>query len=204
MTRKILQPQTYRPYLRRNLKLLLIFLLSISLILGGGQLKWQPVNAQTLRPENAAAMVYEQLSYLPKENQYFRQDTGEIDPEHTLISRFIRYHQDLKRRSNQVRLDWRITLADYLGVNESMKSDRYPGNTTLKTNPMEADIAVIRSLNRRQRQELVDLLVSLYTPKPQRSPQGQTSTDETVEPSTPRPAVGPGLSKPGDANLLAP
>lgn len=212
MNWKTLQPQHSRPYLQRNLKLLVIFLLSASLVLGGGQLKFtqngdlslQPVNAQTLRPEQAATMVYEKLSYLPKENQYIRQETGEIDPEHTLISRFIRYHQDLKRRSTSFSLDWKITLADYLGVNESIKADRYPGNSSLQGNPMEADIKAIRELNRRQRQELVDLLISLYKPKPQKPKLPQTQTESTPESFEPAPPIGPGLSKPGDAELLAP
>ncbi len=210
MNWKILQPENSRSYLQRSLKLLVIFLLSASLVVGGGNLKFtqhgsfrvQSVNAQTLRPEQAATMVYEKLSYLPKENQYIRQDTGEIDPNHTLISRFIRYHRDLKRRTPNVALDWKITLADYLGVNESMKEDRYPGNSTLRSNPMETDVKAIRELNRRQRQELVDLLVSLYTPKQPKPKLPTTQTESNPEPSQPTPTIGPGLSEPGDADLL--
>ncbi|HAC63572.1 MAG TPA: hypothetical protein DCF68_08525 [Cyanothece sp. UBA12306] len=212
MTRKNFQHHNYLAYLQSKIRLLLIFLLSLGLIFWGGQVKFnqeigwklQSVNSQTLRPENAAEMVYDQLTYLPKENQYRRQDTDQIDPKHTLISRLIRYHQDVKRRSPQVRLDWKVTLADYLGVNETIKDNRYPGNSTLQTNPMETDVAAIQQLNRRQRQELVDLLVSLYTPQPKKKPLQETLTESAPEPSTPRPPIGPGLSQPGDAQLLAP
>jgi hypothetical protein len=212
MNWNILQPQHSRPYLQRNLKLLVIFFLSFILVLGGSQLKFtqnghlglQTANAQTLRPEQAATMIYEKLTYLPKENQYTRQNTGEVDPDHTLISRFIRYHQDLKRRSTSAYLDWKITLADYLGVNEVMKDDRYPGNTTLQSNPMETDIKVIQGLNRRQRQELVDLLVSLYKPQQPKPKLPETQTELVPDSSEPPPPPGPRLSKPGDADLLMP
>ena len=210
MTWKSFRPRNPRSYLQRSLKLLAIVFLSASLVMGGGLLgltrnrnfRVRLVNAQTLRPEEAAAIVYERLPYLPKENQYIRQDTGEVDHVHTLISRFIRYHRDLKRRSPSVSLDWKITLADYLGVNESMKEDRYPGNSTLQSNPIGTDVEVIQGLNRRQRQELVDLLVSIYTPKQQKLKLPTIPTESTPELSRPTPTIGPGLSKPGDADLL--
>ncbi|WP_267383425.1 hypothetical protein [Cyanobacterium sp. uoEpiScrs1] len=213
MTWKIsqLQIQTFcLPIYRRNIRLLIITLLSTGLVMGIGQLELtcngnfrvQPINAQTLRPEEVATIVYEKLSYLPKENQYIRQDTGEVDPFQTLISRLIRYHRDLKRRAPSVSLDWKITLADYLGVNESIKKDRYPGNSTLKKNPMETDVEAIQDLNRHQRQELVDLLVSIYTPE-QRKTKPPTVQNELIpESSTVAPATGPRLSNPGDADLL--
>ncbi|MGL5032312.1 MAG: hypothetical protein ACRC6M_00750 [Microcystaceae cyanobacterium] len=156
----------------------------------------------TLRVEEAAKKVYEKLPYLPLENQYIRQDTGKVDPEHTLISRFIRYHQDLKRRANRYRFDWRITLADYLGVNEIITADSYPGNVTLQINPMTTDVKAIQALNRRQRQELVDLLVQIY-----KIPgETQTKTPDKTPKKPTQPAVvdptKPGLSQPGDSQLL--
>ncbi|WP_420822998.1 hypothetical protein [cyanobacterium endosymbiont of Rhopalodia gibberula] len=162
----------------------------------------QSVSAQTLRPEEAAAMVYEKLSYLPRENRYIRKDTGAIDPLQTLISRFIRYHRDLKRREPSVPLDWKITLADYLGVNESMKESRYPGSSTLQSNPLTSDVEAIQGLNRHQRQELVDLLVSIYAPRQKKLKLPTIQTESTPELSQPTPTIGPGLSKPGDADLL--
>ncbi|MEA5535944.1 hypothetical protein [Crocosphaera sp. XPORK-15E] len=192
-------------------KLFVIFLLSVSLtwgigqILGRGFAHWglQPVNAQDLRPEQAAAIIYQKQPDLPKENQYKSVETGEIDPNHTLISRFIRYHRDFKRRSSLLGLDWKITLADYLGINQSIRENNYPGVSTLTTSPLEADIEAIRQLNRRQRQALVDELVKLYTPE---TPKTTTETEgkpALENPATPTPST-PGLSKPGDAQLLIP
>ena len=207
---KTLQLRNSRSYLRWNMKLLVIFLLSASLIIEGGQFKFsqdssfrvQPVNAQTLRPEEAAAIVYEKLPYLPREDQYKREDINNINSIQTLISRFIRYHRDLKRRSPSVSLDWKITLADYLGVNESIRKDRYPGSSTLPSNPMETDVEAIQKLNRHQRQELVDVLISIYTPKQRKLKLPTIQRESTPDFSQPTPAIEPNLSKPGDADLL--
>ena len=122
-------------------------------------------NSSSIRAEGAAAIVYQQLPYLPKENGYKSKETGEINPEHTLISRFIRYNQDLKKRTNRYRFDWKLTLADYLGANETINPETYPGSLTLTTNPFETDVKAIQVLNRRQRQELVDLLAFIYKPQ---------------------------------------
>ena len=187
-----------------------LFLLGVSLTWGITQLElnsskgWglKTVNAQTPRPEQAAEIVYEELPYLPQENQYRSAETGEIDPTHTLMSRFIRYHKDFKRRSPQYRLDWKVTLADYLGINQSIRESNYPGST-LTTSPLQQDIEVIRQLSRRQRQQLVDLLVDIYNPKPQQTT-NQPVLNETEEiPGVSSPS-NPSLSQPGDAQLLAP
>lgn len=198
-------------YSKHPRKRLVLFLLSLSLTWGIGQIgvnqidSWglSPVNAQTLRPEQAATIVYEQLPYLPQENQYISVETGKVDPEHTLINRFIRYHKDIKRRSPIFSLDWKVTLADYLGINRSIRASNYPGDSTLTSNPLDNDLKAIRQLNRRQRQELVDLLVKLYKPEPQQSSKTPRleDTEETPDASTPS---NPSLSSPGDAQLLMP
>ncbi|MDJ0846399.1 MAG: hypothetical protein AB4044_08660 [Crocosphaera sp.] len=196
---------------RKHQKWLGVFLLSLTVSWGVMQLEWSQfkswglnsVKAQTLRPEQAAKMIYEKFPDLPKENQYRSAETGEINPEHTLMSRFIRYHRDFKRRSPQYRLDWKVTLADYLGVNQSPRESNYPGST-LETNPLEQDVEVIRQLSRRQRQQLVDLLVEIYNPQSQATPNQplpEEETEATSEVSTPS---TPSLSEPGDAQLLAP
>lgn len=197
---------------KQQQKWLGVFLLSLSLSWGVPQLEinsvtdWglKAVNAQILRPEEAAAIIYEELPYLPQENQYRSAETGEIDPEHTLMSRFIRYHKDFQRRSPQYRLDWKVTLADYLGVNRSIRESNYPGST-LQSNPLAQDIEVIRQLSRRQRQQLVDLLVKIYNPQSQPTTNKPVPEDEetqnTSEVSTPS---TPSLSEPGDAQLLIP
>lgn len=159
-----------------------------------------PVAAQSLRPEGAAYIIYQRLSYIPKENQYRRKDTGEIDPDHTLVSRLIRYREDVKRRT-PYRLDWQLTLADYMGINEPMDIDDYPGSSTLQTNPAESDIKAIAQLTREQRRALLDLLTDLYAPpsaKPKPPPNSEPAPNAEVETGRPR------LSQPGDAQLLMP
>jgi len=112
------------------------------------------------------------------------------------VSRFLRYHQDTKKRFTLIRFDWQLTLGDYLGVNEKISEENYPGQVTLTVNPMAADIKAMNSLNRRQRQQLVTLLVEIYNPAilPQETPNPSPSPS----PSPRRPS----LSKPGDADLL--
>jgi hypothetical protein len=163
-----------------------------------------PVVAQSLRPESVAAIVYQRLPNIPKENQYVRLETGKVDPENTLVSRLVRYHQDVKKRQTRFRFDWKLTLADYLGVNEPIKPDRYPGQSSLKTNPMESDVKAIRSLNRRQREELVDILASSYKPQQENPLTPNSSSVPTPQPSPTTAPSRPSLSKPGDAQLLLP
>lgn len=186
---------------------LLAIVMGFFLVLGVGYLQnielgIKPTIAQSIRPEYVAQIVYQRLTSIPKENQYIRKETGEVDPTNTLISRLVRYHQDVKKRPTMFRLDWQITLADYLGINEPIKEERYPGQSTLTANPMQTDIKAIRGLNRRQREELVSILVSVYTPQ---TP--TPKTPENVPQPTPQPSPSPSpnkppLSKPGDADLL--
>jgi len=196
----------------RLLSFFLLALLGLGLVLGLGTNHNSPAIAQnpptvantsSIRAEGAAAIVYQQLPYLPKENEYRRKETGEIDPEHTLISRFIRYNQDLKKRTNRYRFDWKLALADYLGFNETINPETYPGSLTLTTNPFATDVKAIQALNRRQRQELVDLLAFIYKPQVTEKP-AKTKISPTPQ-STPKDESGkPSLAKPGDAQLLMP
>jgi hypothetical protein len=208
---------------KRLSKQILAILLGAILALGWGYTKetqlaisWrgQAAIAQTpvARPDSVAAIVYQRLSYLPKENQYLRQDTKKVDQNNTLIARFVRYHQDVKKRSTRFRFDWKLTLADYLGVNESLKADRYPGKSTLTVNPMQKDVEAIRSLTRRQRDELVDALADAFkvvneTPAEQNAPPNNSPEKPSPQPqSSPAPEnpSQPSLSNPGDSDLLKP
>jgi hypothetical protein len=152
--------------------------------------------SQIQRPETVAQQIYQEMPELPKENNYTRQDTGAIEPNNTLISRLIRYHQDTKKRFSLIRFDWQLTLGDYLGVNEKIIEERYPGSATLTVNPMSADIKGINSLNRRQREQLVTILVKIYNPTI--APTTKPTPSPSPSPSPRRPS----LSKPGDADLL--
>lgn len=159
-----------------------------------------PAIAQSIRPEFVAEVIYQNFPNLAKENQYISSETGQIATDNTLISRMVRYHQDVQRRPSQYRLDWKLTFADYLGVNEPIKEERYPGKSTLTINPMEADIKIIRSLNRRQRDQLINALVSIFTPTNPETTNSPSNPQVTPQPS-PRPNT-PSLSEPGDADLL--
>lgn len=187
------------------LRLLLAACLGLCLALSAGKiLPWSAATAEDLRVEEVAAIAYQRLPYLPKENQYVRRETQAVDGEFTLVNRFIRYHTGVKKRSPGSRLDWKLTFADYLGVNEPIKADQYPGNSTLAANPIESDREAISHLNRRQRAELVDLLASLYN---QPSETAGAASPTQPQPPKPKPAATPAkpaLSKPGDAQLLLP
>ncbi len=126
-----------------------------------------PVFAQAapgqLRVQEAWQQVYKDIPDLPLENQYINRVTGKIDPNNTLVGRLIRYHYFIKGRPVSFRLDWKYTLADFLGINEPMQADAYPGSDNLRKNPFESDRAIIQKLNRRQRNALVQSLVNVFT-----------------------------------------
>jgi hypothetical protein len=181
------------------LALLIGFLLALAggLIPGGIE---NPAQAQFVQPEAIAPRLYQRLPDFPQHNQYISVETGEVAPSNSLATRLIRYHLYIKNRPSLYRFDWKITLADYLGVNNPMPANAYPGATTLQENPMEADIAAIRSLNRKQREELVDALVSLFNPEAASQPGTPNSQPPPqLTPSTP--GLFP-LPAPGAADLL--
>jgi hypothetical protein len=122
-----------------------------------------PAIAQLVRTEGMAQRVYDTLPDFPKENQYVNKETGQVDPNDTLVGRLIRYHVYTKSRPPFFRLDWKFTLADYLGVYGVLAEEDYPSRAKLRTNPMEADIAAIRKLDQNQRNELVQALVNAFS-----------------------------------------
>jgi hypothetical protein len=175
------------------------FLLGIFLVLVANTIVSQ---AQDLRPEEVAKIVYEQIQDLPQENQYISQETNKNAADNTLIDRIVRYHLYVKDRPPNFRLDWQLTFADYLGANETISLENYPGNSTLKSNPLENDRAVISKLTRSQRNQLIDTLVSIYNPQAPSS-QEPVNSPPTLPPSTPSNRnPQPQLPKPGDAKLL--
>lgn len=159
------------------------------------------VVAQTLTPEKVAEEVYRQIPDLSLENHYTSVRNGHRSIENTLVSRLIRYHQYVKARSTNYRLDWKLTLADYLRKNEIIDEQRYPGNSTLTQNPLEFDRAIIEKLTMRQREELVNVLVSIYNPTTETEKETKPSTSPT--PDKP-PSTGIILPQPGGADLLLP
>ncbi len=97
----------------------------------------QPAIAQRISPSDVWQQVYQQLPDLPKENKYISKESGKVAENNTLIGRLIQYHIYVKERSPSYRLDWKLTLADYLDANETMYDITYPGNNTLRQNPIE-------------------------------------------------------------------
>ncbi|WP_035494072.1 hypothetical protein [Baaleninema simplex] len=158
--------------------------------------------------------VYEILPEIPRENQYTHVETGDIETDNTLIGRLIRYHLYVKGRPYQYRLDWKLTLADYLGENEIMNEGVYPGYDTLETNPLLGDREAIQSLTPQQRDDLVHVLVSIFYPtyltllEEQANLEGDpaASASEPTDLDTPprRGSDVPQLPRSGDAELLLP
>lgn len=125
--------------------------------------------AQIIRSDNAWKKVYEQLPDFPKENQYINKETKKVADDDTLVSRLIRYHLYVKGRVPFYRLDWKLTLADYLEITGRMSEENYPSNTKLNKNPLEGDVAAIQKLNMAQRNALVQALVNAFASQGPRS-----------------------------------
>ena len=163
----------------------------------------QPAIAQLVRPGDVWQQVYQQLPNLPLENQYSSKETGKVARDNTLISRLIKYHIYVKGRPPNYRLDWKLTLADYLGANEIMEEGIYPGNDSLRANPIDGDRTAIGHLNRAQRDALVEVLVSIFN---QTSATLDPTPDALSHPSSERHPSSTAAPQPhpGDAKLLMP
>ncbi len=168
------------------------------------------VFAQSLSPETVADKFYQKFPDFPKENNYLDVDTGEEVENNTLVTRIVRYHQYIKARPTRFRLDWKLTLADYLGKNEIIIEDRYPGYSSLQKNPFKKDQEVIKNLTQSERQKLVDVLVSIYSPSsesltnPEKSPQSTSSETEDKTEEITDDASDFILPQQGGAELLLP
>ncbi|WP_177176111.1 hypothetical protein [Trichormus sp. NMC-1] len=147
---------------------LIIAVIAVSVIITGtvstSLLSISPAVAQRISPSDVWQLVYQQLPDLPKENQYISKETKKVAENNTLASRMIRYHIYVKGRSPLYRLDWKLTLADYLNANETVYEPSYPGNDTLQQNPIEGDRTAIAKLTRKQRNNLVQVLVDIFNP----------------------------------------
>lgn len=156
---------------------------------------------QEIRVQDVWKFVYEKLPDLPIENNYISKETGKVDPNNTLVGRLIRYHVFVKGRPPNYRFDWKLSLADYLGATpDYLVESVYPGSDVLRENPMERDRTAIQSLNKAQRDALVQALVDVFTgnsgrmraPTTREKPEGRSNSPEIPQP------------QPGDAKLLAP
>ncbi len=178
--------------------------LVVALIIGWHQLvQVSPGQAQVfIVPKEAARQIYAQLPDIPLENTYLRQDSGAVATDSTLVERLIQYHTSVKGRSPVWRLDWQLTFADYLGLNDFLEPQAYPGRNFLRSNPMDGDLAAIQALSRDQRLALLTALSNLYGDREiVLVPRSESSPEPTETPVT-GPQLRP-LSLPGQADLLA-
>jgi hypothetical protein len=159
-----------------------------------GDLTIQPAVAQRISPGEVWQLVYQQLPDFPKENQYVSKETGKVAGNNTLATRLIRYHIYVKERAPSYRLDWKLTLADYLDANEIMYENTYPGNDTLRQNPLDGDRAAISRLTRTQRNALVQVLANIFNPNTPTKPTSRPNTKPKTAP-TPLPTGGAELLK---------
>lgn len=150
--------------------------------------------------------VYQLIPELPLENHYVNARTGEPSPNNTLVSRLIRYHLYTKSRPPNYRLDWKLTMADYLGANDWIRAELYPGGDTLTVNPIEGDLAVIRSLTRSQRDALVNAMVTIFSGEAGTTTAPELPNDSETTPTPPSSGSSPTIlqPRPGDAQLLLP
>jgi hypothetical protein len=118
-----------------------------------------PAQARVVRTAEIAQKIYADLPTIPLENQYFNQKLNKIDPKNTLINRILRYHAYTKGRPVDLRLDWKLTIADYLDANDIMDPATYPSHDVLSKNPLDADRAAVNTLSRSTRNQLIDRLI---------------------------------------------
>jgi hypothetical protein len=190
-----------RRWARQGAGLFALALMALSLALWNG-----PVAAQRIKIDEIGQQIYQQLPDLPLENQYISDETGDVSPTNTLVKRLIRYHIYTKSRSPAYRLDWKLTIADYLGANERIEPNTYPSATGLRDNPAAGDIAAMQSLTLAQRTALVDALTLSFNPASAATPDPAPEPSPQVAPS-PSPAPVPRFPRqpqPGDADLLQP
>ena len=157
----------------------------------------QPAIAQRITPGDVWQQVYQQLPNLPRENKYISKENGKVAENNTLVNRLIKYHIYTKGRAPIYRLDWKLTLADYLGTNEIIYDTSYPGNDSLRENPLEGDRKAITRLTRSQRDALVQVLVNIFNPTSQNTLSPNSNT--TANPST---STTPQPPQRGGAELL--
>jgi hypothetical protein len=171
------------------------------------------------RSEQEWQRVYELMPDLPRENQYIDRVTGAPVPNSTLVTRLIHYHLFIKSRAPNYRLDWKLTLADYLDANEWISPSLYSSADTLQPNPLNGDKAAIGGLNRAQRDQLVTALVSIFSGNSPSSdstsgnstsaPSGDRPSSNTISPvqsvaPSPSSSPAPVQTQPGAAQLLLP
>ncbi len=151
--------------MRKHLKRYRLLGVLIATLIAFHGLTIGPVQAQStvrrISPGAVATQIHEQLPELPLENQYVSSETGSVDAENTLVSRIIRYHLYIKERPTNLRFDWKLTIADYLGAFEPIKPEDYP-DYGLRENPMADDVLAVENLGWEVRDRLLNLLYESF------------------------------------------
>jgi hypothetical protein len=162
----------------------------------------QSAQAQWRGTSEAANRVYAQMPDLPLANDYISSVSGDANPDNTFVNRLIRYHLYVQRRSPAYRLDWKITLADYLGLNDWMRYEQYPGADILHTNPLDGDRTIVDSLTRAQRNQLVTALADIFNPEANSA--SRPDAESTPQSGSSAPSASDLLPAAGSADALSP
>ncbi len=162
-----------------------------------------------LRPQEILVEASKQLTFIRPDNQYVDRQTKKIRPESTALARLIEYHVYGRGRSPLYRLDWKLTLADYLGAFELMDDDSYPGANQFVRNPVTTDRLQVRSWSRSQREQVVNTLTALYNPNSLKPAAplvfpNPNPAPPRPEPSPPKEPLNRPLPQTGDADRLKP
>jgi hypothetical protein len=162
---------------------------------------------QIFRVNDVWRAVYERIPDLPLANGYVSSVTRDAAEDNTFVDRLIRYHVYVKNRPPIYRLDWKLTMADFFGVNEWVKPELYPGANTLTENPVDEDTAIVQSLTRTQREELITTIIEIFYPSYEQDEAASYMPvfESEAQPSTTTNQAPVILApQPGDALLLAP
>ncbi len=108
-------------------------------------------------PLEASTALYQAVPDFPKGTR-----PEESQADQSLIRRLITYHLYIKNRSPYSRFDWKLTLADYLGYNEIVAMESYPGRDALGITIFINDQRLINKLSPGQRETLILNLLKIY------------------------------------------
>ena len=192
-------------------------LLRICFLMGLSLVMHRSAFGQRLRdiPEQVD-LIYELMPELPLEDNYVSIN-GEVMSGSNWLKRLLLYHIQTQGRLPDSRFDWRMTFADFLGANEPIYANQYPGAASFATNPLNRDRELFRALTRQERNRLLEALEAVYgntsviNPLEKLAAVNGSSTSLTIQESqqeteaaTEDRAVTIDVAEPGAADLLLP
>ena len=183
-----------------RMALVLLVGISVSFLMGSLSPAAAQSPARRLQQGQIAEQVYQEISDLPREDNYIDAEANAAAATNTLVNRLARYHYYVKGRSTQSRLDWKLTLADYLGANERIDPSEYPFASRFDRNPLSGDRTAIAGLSRQTRDRLVWALIAAFHPELVPMIQVESEAVEMAAPTVP--VQAPIITAPGAADLL--